>query len=60
MWYQVFLFNTNNFSTDLLDTYKRLTGTTTPGQSGPRSNDNEGILHTLLRSRTEAALPDAV
>ena len=32
-----------------------LKGTTTPGRSGPRSNGNEGILHTLQISRTNAS-----
>ena len=27
--------------------------TTTPSPRGPRSNDNEGVLHTSLISRTE-------
>ena len=31
-----------------------LTGATTPGQSGPASNDNEGVLHILQSSRTGA------
>ena len=29
-------------------------GTTTPGQSGRGSNDNERVLHTLQISRTDA------
>ena len=37
-----------------------LTGTTTPGQSGPRSHDNEGVLHIPQSSRTRALTSDAV
>ena len=29
-----------------------VTGTTTPGQSGPESNDHEGVFHTSQISRT--------
>ena len=32
--------------------YKTQTGTTIPGQSGPGSNGNEWVLHTLLISKT--------
>ena len=32
---------------------------TNPGQSEPRSNDNEGVLHTLQISRTGASPSDA-
>ena len=32
-----------------------LTGTTTRGWSGPRSNCNEGVLHTPQISRTKAS-----
>ena len=31
-----------------------LTGTTTPGQSGSESNDNEVVFHTCLNSKTGA------
>ena len=41
----VFLFNTNNFQTDLFGT---LENTTTPDQSESGSNGHEGVLHTLL------------
>ena len=38
-----------------------LTGTTTPGQSGPRSNGTEEVLDTPQISRTGASsLSDAV
>ena len=35
-------------------------GTTTMGQSGPGSNDNEGVLHTSEISRTRISSLDAV
>ena len=37
-----------------------LTVTTTLGQSGPGSNDNEGLLHTPQISRTRASPSDTV
>ena len=37
-----------------------LKGTITPGQSGPGSNSNEGVLHTTKNSRAEASQPDAI
>ena len=37
-----------------------ITGTTTMGQSGPGSNGNEGVLHTLQNTKTRASLSDAV
>ena len=37
-----------------------LIGTTTPGQNGPESNGNEGILDTLQISTTRALPLDAV
>ena len=50
-WLHLFLYNTNNFIwTRLNDTSSiwsidwTLTGTTTPGQSGPGSNGNKGVL----------------
>ena len=36
-----------------------LIGTTTPDQSGPGNNDNEGVLHTPQTSESEAS-SDAV
>ena len=57
IWCQVFLYNTNNLQTDLFD--GALIGTTTLGQSGPGSNDNEVALHIPQRSGTKASLLDA-
>ena len=37
-----------------------LTGTITPGQSGRKSNGNEGVLHTPQISRTVASLSAAL
>ena len=37
-----------------------LTGTTIPDQSGPGSNDNEGLLHIAQSSRTGTVLSDTV
>ena len=45
--FHVFLSNTDNFQTDLFSLLIRLTGTTTLDQSGPGSNDNEGVLLTF-------------
>ena len=41
VWFQVFLSNNKNFKTHPFD----LTDTTTPHQSAPGSNDNEGVPH---------------
>ena len=40
IWFYAVLSNTNNFPTDLSD----LTRISTPGQSGPGSNDDEGVI----------------
>ena len=56
--FQVLLFKTNNSANIIIIPNKRLnssilpiggtlTGTTTPGQSGPGSNLNEGVLNIL-------------
>ena len=37
-----------------------LTGTSILGQSGPRSNDNKGVLHIPHISRTGTSQSDAV
>ena len=37
-----------------------LTGATTPGQSGPGCNGNEGVLHIPQSSITGTLPPDAV
>ena len=41
-------------------TDKTLTGTTTPGQSGPGSNGWEGVLHIPQISNTGASLSDGL
>ena len=43
-------------NSSILPIYETLTGTTTPGQSGPGSNGNEGILSIPQSSNTEASL----
>ena len=60
IWYQVFLSNTNNLQTSIWPQYEYLTGTTTPGQNGPGSNDNEGVPHTPQILRIVALPSDAV
>ena len=40
--------------------YLTLIGTTTPSQSRPESNGNEGVLHILQSSKTGATPSDAV
>ena len=48
----------NQLSLDLFDPYIRtLSGATTPGQSEPRSNDNEGVLHIPHSSSITGASP---
>ena len=37
-----------------------LSGASTPGQSGPGSNDNEGVLHIPQNSRTGASPSDGL
>ena len=39
---------------------KLLTGTITPGQSGPKSNGSEEVLHIFQSSRSRASPLDAV
>ena len=39
---------------------RTLTGTIIPGESGPGSNGNEGVLHSLQSPRIKASPPDAV
>ena len=51
--YQIFLSNTNNLQMVLRLINGFLTSTTTLGQSGPRSNNNEGVFNTPQRFRTE-------
>ena len=63
-WFQVFLWNTNNsicqsFVCRQLNDPTVLSGTTTPGKSGPGSNVNEEILHIPQSSRTWASPSDA-
>ena len=43
IWFQVLQSNTNNFQTSILPIDGTLTGTTTLGKSGPRSNGNEEV-----------------
>ena len=46
MYDQIFLSNTNNFSTDLFDSIDwTLTDTTTPSQSASGNYNNEGVLY---------------
>ena len=50
---------------DLLDSFiwpidGTLTCATTPGQSGPESNGNEGILHITQSFRSRASISNAV
>ena len=52
-WFQELLPKTNS-------SIWLLTGTTTLGQSGPGSNSNERVLHTLQRSRTGALPSDGL
>ena len=40
--------------------YRTLTGTITSGQSGPRSNHNEGVLHILQSSKTGPSPSDGL
>ena len=45
IWYQVFLYNTNNFlNSSIWPIDGTQTGTTTPGQSEPGSNIKKGVL----------------
>ena len=39
---------------------RTLSGATTPGQSGPGSDGNEGVLHIPQSSKTGASLPDGL
>ena len=67
--FQVLQFNTNSsiftlkYSTinnSIWPIYGTLTATTTPGQNGPESNDNEGVHHIPQSSRTGLSPSDAV
>ena len=52
-------FHTNNFLTEPFALDGTLNGTTIPGQSGPRSNGNEEVVHTPQSSRIGALALDA-
>ena len=58
LWFQVFLFNTNNSYVDQFN--HTLTGTITLSQSETESNGNEGVFDTPLISRTGALPSDTV
>ena len=58
-WYQINFSYTNNFQTDQLDPWIKLTYTTTPGQSKPLNNNNEDVLHTPQSSRNSDSPPNA-
>ena len=47
-----------NSSIRLID--KTLSDTTSPGESGPGNNGNEGVLHIPQSSKTEASPSDEV
>ena len=55
-----FLWNTNNLQAFMWPINRILKGTTSPGQSGPGSNGNEEVFHTLQNFRTGASPPDVV
>ena len=65
-WFQVLLYSTNNLksvicfrtvcSIWLID--RTLSGASTPGQSGPGSNSNEGVLHFPQIWKAEASPSD--
>ena len=48
------------FNKSVLPIHETLVSTTTLGLSGPGSNGNEGILHTVLTSRTGTSPPGIV
>ena len=50
--YQVFLSNINNLQLDLFKPLDVIRKDSTSGQSGPRSNSNEGVVHTPQSPRT--------
>ena len=64
--FQVLLLNTNNsikhksFVCTQFKCQTVLSGATTPGQSGPGSNSNEGVFHISRSSRTEASSLDCL
>ena len=55
-----FLHSPIEYDSFLKQIYLTLTVNTTPGQSRPRNNPNEAVLHTSKNSRTEASPSDLV
>ena len=49
-WFQLFLYNSHNLVSVICSIWhidRTLSGATTPGQSGPRSNGKEGVVYIL-------------
>ena len=67
-WFQVLQYNSYNLTSlicSLTDSSiwpidMTLSGTTTPGQSGPESNGNEGVLHFLQISKDGSSPSDCL
>ena len=60
-WFQASQINTVNFlNCSIWSPDETLTSTTSTGQRWHESNDDEGILHILLKSRPGASSPDSV
>ena len=67
-WFQVLQYNSHNSTSViclptqfvLFDPYRTLSGATTPGQSGPGRNGNEGIVHIPQISQAGALPSDGL
>ena len=66
-WFQVLLYSNHNLTSVILFAHcsiwpidRNLSGATTPGQSGPGSNGNEGVLHIPQSSKARASPLDGL
>ena len=67
-WFQVLLHNSHNLTSviclrtvcSIWPIERTLSGATTPGQSGPGSNGNKGVLHITQISKARASLSDSL
>ena len=67
-WFQVLLYNSHNLTSviflhtvcSIWSIDRTLSSATTPGQSGPGSNGNEGVLHIPQISKAEAPPSDGL
>ena len=63
IWFNIshlFVQNLKRQNNSILPIYRTLPGATTPGQSGPGSNDHEEVFHILLNSKAGTSPSDSL